>query len=616
MVTKFKLGVVVAAIATLVGCQSTPSEEEVSAPEVSSFDLKILHINDHHSHLTPGNADLILGGEKTRVKIGGFPQVVSLFDDLSESSESPVLKLHAGDAITGDLYYTLFKGEADAALMNEVCFDAFALGNHEFDDGDAGLVQFLDWLAEGDCNTAVLAANIKPEVGVSPLAKTSEDDYFVPYIIKKFDEESVAIIGIDIAKKTKMSSSPDETTAFLDEAETAQKYINKVSKMGVDKIILLTHYQYENDLKLASKLKGVDVIVGGDSHTLIGDFSNLGLNTEGAYPTQVTDANGDLVCVVQAWQYSAVVGELNVTWDQDGKVTSCGGTPHLILADSFKRKNSEGKRVELEGEARSAVLAQVESTSELSIVKPDEAALSVLDQFSGQVDSLKSDVIGKANVDLCLERIPGQGKSKLCSASITKSLGSDITNIVAKAFRDMSKTSDIAIQNGGGVRVDIAAGEITIGDAYTLLPFANTLVELSMSGAEIKQVLEEAYDYATQEGGSTGAYPYASGLRWKIDADKAMGDRFFDLEVMTKSDTSWQPIDLSKTYTVVTNNYIAGGKDGYLTFGSITKEGRVVDTYLDYAQSFVDYVKKVGALNKLPSSEYSTQEYLVGGAAQ
>lgn len=78
-------------------------------------------------------------------------------------------KLHAGDAVTGDLYYTLFKRVADAVLMNEVYFDAFALGNHEFDDGDAGFAAFLDELAKGECNTTVLADNVMPEVGVSSI---------------------------------------------------------------------------------------------------------------------------------------------------------------------------------------------------------------------------------------------------------------------------------------------------------------------------------------------------------------------------------------------------------------------------------------------------------------
>ena len=78
------------------------------------------------------------------------------------------------------IFFTLFKGEADAALMNEVCFDAFALGNHEFNEGDAGLAKFLDFLNAGECNTPVLAANVKPEVGVSALTPNSETDYIQP----------------------------------------------------------------------------------------------------------------------------------------------------------------------------------------------------------------------------------------------------------------------------------------------------------------------------------------------------------------------------------------------------------------------------------------------------
>jgi len=111
-----------------------------------AFELKILYINDYHSHLRADTGmDLMLGGKKTRTTVGGFPRVVAAFKKLSDGNEN-VLKLHAGDAITGDLYYTLFKGEADAALMNEVCFDAFSLGNHEFDDGtEASRPSSISW---------------------------------------------------------------------------------------------------------------------------------------------------------------------------------------------------------------------------------------------------------------------------------------------------------------------------------------------------------------------------------------------------------------------------------------------------------------------------------------
>ena len=586
----------------LTGCNNSKDDE-------STLSLRVVHINDHHSHLQSESASLTIDGVETDVTLGGFPRVVSMINQLSNSSD-PVLKLHAGDAITGDLYYTLFKGEADAALMNQVCFDAFELGNHEFDDGDSGLVSFLDDLNSGNCNTTVLGANVVPEVGISPLAQNTSTDYIQPYLIKSYGDQKVGIIGLDIASKTKNSSSPDATTEFLDETATAQSYIDELKEQGINQIILLTHYQYENDLTLAANLTDVDVIVGGDSHTLLGnEFEDFGLNPAGPYPTQVTNKDGNPVCVVQAWQYSYVVGELNVEFNNEGNIESCTGQPHLLLGNEFSRDDINGDSVSVTGNELAAIESSIEASPVLDIVEEDATSATILEGYSEQVDVLKTTVIGSSNDDLCLERIPGQGQSTLCSASETQSQGSDISNLVALAFKTMSITSDIAIQNAGGVRTDIAMGDITIGDAYTLLPFANTLSELSMTGAEIIAVLEDAYDYALSPDGSTGAYPYASGLRWDVDSSQTKGNRFTNVQVKLKDETVWRAIDETETYTVVTNNYIAQGRDGYDTFGVISAQGRVVDTFLDYAQSFVDYVEEQGSISKLPSSEYSTQMF-------
>ncbi|MGB2027309.1 MAG: NAD nucleotidase [Candidatus Puniceispirillaceae bacterium] len=570
-------------------------------------DLKILHINDHHSHLKPdGRMSLNLDGQSTRVRSGGMPAVVAKMKEL-EAGVDNLLKLHAGDAISGSLFFTLFKGEADAALMNEICFDAFALGNHEFNEGDAGLARFLDFLKSDDCYTPVLAANIKPEVGVSALTPNSATDYIQPYTVMQIDGMKIGIVGIDIVRKTKLSSSPDETTIFLDEAETAQKMVDELTKSGIDHIVLLTHYGYGNELDLATKIDGVDVIIGGDSHTLLGDFADVGLNAAGPYPTIVTGVGGKSVCVASAWQYSQIVGELDLSFNDAGEILSCEGVPHMMLADSFKRKNADGDRVEVEGAARDAIYAAIKADPKLSIVTEDEDAAALLDSFNVKVEEMRAVKVGKVAENLCLARIPGDGRSKICSPEETARNGSDISMLVAHAFREMAKASDIAIQNGGGVRTDIAMGDLTMGDAYKLLPFANTLVEMDMTGAEIKTVLEEALDYALQPDGSTGAYPYAAGLRWHVDTTKGLGQRLGRMEFKGRNDTSWTPLDMAKTYRLVTNNYIAAGRDGYKTFKMVKKDGRYTDTYLDYAQSFVDYVQERGTVGKLPASEYSTQ---------
>jgi 5'-nucleotidase len=574
----------------------------------NNFELTVLHINDHHSHLEANGSDLELPGGETEVVYGGFPAVVSKFDELAATnSDRNVVKVHAGDAITGTLYYSLFEGEADAALMNEVCFDLFALGNHEFDGGDQTLANFLDELgSSSSCDTTTIAANVVPAAG-TPLAPNGEP-VFERYEVINYGNDRVGYVGIDIAGKTQNSSSPLATTQFLDEVETAQSVVDELRADGVNKIVLVTHQGLTNDLDLASQVSGVDVIVGGDSHTLLGDFESVGLNTGGTYPIATSNADGKRVCVVQAWQYSNIVGELDVTFDAHGNVISCNGTPHLLLSDTFQRSpDGEADEVELQGAERQAVLDFIAATPELSVVTPDANTEAVLANFSGQVDALTQQVVGTNADDLCLERIPGQGRSEICDVADTAANGGDIQQLVTEAFLVRSFESDIALQNAGGVRIDIPAGEVTIADVYELLPFANTIVNLEMSGTEVAAVIEEALSFALDPDGSTGAYPYAANLRWDVDLTAADGNRVSNLEFF--NGTSWGAFDTSRNYTVATNSFIAAGRDGYDTFGTVTESGRSTDTFLDYAQSFIDYIEldANGSIAKLPADRYSTQ---------
>jgi 5'-nucleotidase len=137
-----------------------------------------------------------------------------------------VLKLHAGDALTGDLYFTQSEGQADAALMNTVCFDAFTLGNHEFDGADAGLVKFIDYPHAGACKTPVLSANVKPAAG-TPLAAR------VPTTASSSAAASrSAWSALTVKDKTRFASRPDAGTSFLDEATAAQAAIDALRARG------------------------------------------------------------------------------------------------------------------------------------------------------------------------------------------------------------------------------------------------------------------------------------------------------------------------------------------------------------------------------------------------
>ncbi|CAB0150318.1 NAD 5'-nucleotidase [Pseudidiomarina piscicola] len=562
-----------ASLLTLFGCTQSPEP-------AAEFELTVAHINDHHSNLLAHPQTRVqVNGHTYEIETGGFARVVSRIQSIRQSNEN-VLALHAGDAITGTLFYTLFNGEADAALMNEVCFDAFALGNHEFDNGDEGLKYFLDALAlTPDCRTEVLAANVQPEVGVSPLTAKTRWDSFKPYAVFQLNGHKVGVIGLDIAVKTKNSSQPDATTEFADELETAKIYIAELQRQGIEKIGLLTHIQYKNDLRIASQLPSIDFIIGGDSHTLLGDFDDYGLASDGPYPTQVTNLDGKPVCVAHAWQYSQVVGELKVRFDGD-EVANCGGQPHLLVADDTS--------------------SDVTALTQFSATAENTQAQQLLKSFEASLDDLTKARIATVEQRLCMKRM---GPTTIQSCGLGRQ--SDAHAVVAQAFLASAPQADFALQNGGGVRTELNAGPLTVADAYRLLPFANTLVEVEISGAEVKRMLEQALTYALSDSGSDGAYPHGAGIRFDIDLSQPDGMRVSDLQVYTEN--GWQALMADQRYTMITNSFLANGSDGWRLLADLKADGRVNDTYVNYAQSFVDWARKVKHIQR--PTEHSTQSY-------
>ncbi len=609
---RHRLGVLAGAAAWLLAaCATHPVQPAV--PAAGGLSLRILHINDHHSRVAPDSGQvLLLDGEPTQVSFGGFPQLATAFDELARGSEN-LLKLHAGDAITGDLYFTLFAGEADADLMNQVCFDAFEAGNHEFDAGDIGLKRFLDFLSKRtwDCNTPALGANVQFTVGESPLARFSQHDYLRPRIVLERGGRRIGIVGIDVGGKTKGSSNPDAGTTFGNEAQTAQAQVDALRAEGVDVIILLTHVGYLSDLELARSLSGVDVIVGGDSHSLLGEeFREFGLSVEGPYPTRVRNRDGDAVCVAQAWQYTWVIGVLDVKFDDQGRVTDCGGRPVLLLGDDLRRDD-----VPLKGPARERVLAQIEASNVLGRFAADPATQRVLDVYRNQIQRFAGEQVATVPERLCLRRVPGMHDRSRdgapgCAAS-TDSQGGDIQSLVPEFFLAQAKRfggADIAIQNAGGARNGLAQGAFTVGDAYLALPFKNTLVRLVMRGSEVHAALEEAVDFfLSDQSANTGAYPYTANLRWTMDLTRSREQgRLQDLEFWNGK--AWEPFDESRDYRVIANNFIAAGRDGYAGLAKIAGERRE-DTFLDYAQALVDQAREAGVVRRPPPDRRSTQRF-------
>lgn len=557
------------------------------------------------------DTELRLGGVPTQVSLGGFARQTAAFKAVEGSPN--LLKIHAGDALTGSLYYTLFKGEADAALMNTVCFDAFTPGNHEFDDGDGVLRGFLDQLAKGPCQTAVVSSNVVPAPG-TPLAPNHRAPYLKPHLIKDVGGVKVGLIGLTIAGKTTHSSRPLDTTVFLNEVSAAQAAIDRLTALGVQHVVAITHQGYAADMAMVKQLTGVDVVIGGDSHTLLGDFSAVGLAaTAGAYPSVAQDNAGHTVCVGQAWEYSKAFGLMAVQFDADGHVTHCGGAARLLIGEPFKQKDAAGQWQTLSGDTRNAMLAQWATTQpEVAVHTPDATAAALLRTYTDRMATERAKPIGHAPEALCLVRVPGErahrsGGVAGCEAANTLARGSDVAQTVAEAFLFASKRADFALQNAGGVRVPLRAGQLTMDTAFTLLPFTNVLFELDLSGAEVLQTLEDAVANHLDLALSDGSHPYAAGLRWDLDMRQPRGQRFSRVEVRNRQTGAWHPLNPARTYVATTNDFIATGKDGYATLGKAYQAGRTTNTYLLYTQTFVDHVLAQHSLQRPSRSNASHQ---------
>lgn len=619
-------GLIVSSI-FLAGCNNDSKENTNITPVIQPkpLEVNLLHINDSHSHLDEESTKLMLetsAGKREEIQVsnGGFARVAALINTLASSEKNPI-KIHSGDAITGDLYFTLKEGEAEADLMNTVCFDTLTLGNHEFDNTDAGLQKFIGFLNDkGNCKnkTQVLSANV--EFGkTSPLYQT---DLVKPYTIMEKEGQKIALIGLTIANKTKNASRPNQDTVFNDEIITAQKYIDQLKQQGINKIIVQSHLGYGLEKDLATKLSGVDVIVGGDSHTLLADakLKNYGISPEGDYPTTLKNKDGDQVCVVQAWQYAYVVGQLKVNFDANGKIEACTGKANVLIGDDFKRTAKDAPA--LMSTELDSIKRDIESSNALRIVQPDATALNILDPYKVAKNLLGKEKVAIANDNLCLRRVPGMTKDTsrsslgdVCNKSdFINQHGGDVQQLVAEAFLQQGKkyfNADISIQNGGGVRIDLPQGDITVEKIYTVLPFKNTLVQLKATGQEIKAVLEDAMDAVTRN--NTGSYPYAGGLQWDVDLTQAKGQRVSNLKVRN-TQGQYELLNLNQTYQVITINFLADGQDFYSSFKNITGERRV-DVGLDYAEAFLKYVeglpgeKGQKVLSRLPVEHYSTQNY-------
>ncbi|MCX7844558.1 MAG: 5'-nucleotidase C-terminal domain-containing protein [Candidatus Bipolaricaulota bacterium] len=519
---------------------------------LAQWTLHLLHLNDVHSRLDD------------------LAKVATLVEEIRAQVPEALL-VHAGDQFLGTLYFTVYKGRADAEVLNLLGLAAMALGNHEFNEGPRGLADFADRV-----NFPLLCANC--DLTREPLLAGK----IKPYVVLTVGGEKVGVVGV-LTPDTAWASNPGPNVTFTDPVAAVRAAVADLTAQGITKIVVLSHLGWTQDLALAQSVPGIDVLVGGHSHTLpavyptvverkllnvnkatqeelealpgigptiakrilerrekVGPFKTVDelLEVAGIGPARlaairnlvtVGDEPGRTL-VVQAGEHAQHLGRLAVTFDPQGLVVSWTG--ELIPTKDFA---------------------------------PHPKVEEKLAPFREAVEALKKRVVGETAVPLEGERAK------------VRSEETNLGNLVADALLWKAKVAgaQIALWNGGGIRASLPAGPVTFGDCMAILPFGNYLVVLELTGEQILQALENGVSMVER---LAGRFPHVAGLRYTWDPARPAGSRILAVEVLL--DGAWRPLDPKAVYRVATSNFLAGGGDGYTVF----KEARN-----SWNLGFVDY---------------------------
>ncbi|MGB3101398.1 MAG: 5'-nucleotidase C-terminal domain-containing protein, partial [Psychrobacillus psychrotolerans] len=308
----------------------------------------------------------------------------------------------------------------------------------------------------------------------------------------------------------------------------------------------------DNDLQLAAKVTGIDVIVGGHSHTKLDKpvVVNKDLIGKAKDPT----------VIVQAYQYSEFLGTLDVEFDKNGKVVKHAGE---LISVNAKVADAEAKELLL--------------------------------KYSSKIDELKNEPTG-ANAESALDNPRSSSNGNSVRSNETP-LGNLITDGMLVKAREYNKDVIMAFQNGGGIRAAINKGPITVGEVITVLPFGNTLATMKLTGAEIKATFEISFkEYPKENGG----FLHVSGAKVQYDSSKPVGQRVVSV-LYKNAENNYIEMKDNETYTIATNAFTAKGGDSYTVLAKAYGEGRMTDLGLSDWENLREHI--AGLVNVNPKVE-------------
>ncbi|NWF70848.1 MAG: 5'-nucleotidase C-terminal domain-containing protein [Chloroflexi bacterium] len=467
-----------------------------AAQAQGSYTLTIMHTNDAHAQHEPdGDGN------------GGAALEAAVVNQIRAEVANTLL-LDGGDRFTGSIFHTFYRGLDSARIMNALGYNAMVTGSYEFTHGGTVLAAFVEAL-----DFPVVVANVDfsgaPELaGLIP-----------PYTVLEVGGEQIGIIGVTRADAR---VRPVPGVVFSDDyVGSVQAAIDALNAEGVNKIILLSHLGYFDDLQIATELSSVDVIIGSDTNTLL---SNTLQDAEGPYPAVTESAEGTPVLVVQAGQRNRYLGRLDTEFDAEGVLAAWGGDTIALTVD----------------------------------ITPDPQIQALVEELRAPLGDFLNQNIGSTEMLL-------DGTRESC-----RFVECNLGNLITDAMR-VYTGAQIGLHNGGGIRASIEAGDITVADVLNVLPFSNTVVTFELSGIDIVAALENSVSRIDATEG-TGRFLQVSGLRFSYDGSQPAGQRVTNVEVQNRSG-DYDVLDPDDVYTIVTNDFLYAGGDDYSMFAQNSGAG-------------------------------------------
>ncbi len=325
----------------------------------------------------------------------------------------------------------------------------------------------------------------------------------------------IAFVGV-ITPETPLLSSPGQNLRFTDPAEAAARAIAEIRATGPATIILLSHLGIGHDRRMAAQVPGIDAIIGGHSHTLLAATPDA----DGPSPMLV-EGRDRVVRIVQTGAYGRFLGRLDLDLAADGRIASQGGSTEPLGAD----------------------------------IPEDARVAAMVADLARPLEETRRRVVGT---------LPAALPNALCRRGEC-ALG----NLVAEAMLARVPGAEIAITNGGGLRAGMNAGQVTLGDVLTVLPFGNTVAVMGLRGADLVAALENGL---SQGAGTAGRFPQVAGIRFVWDPAADPGSRVRSVEVAQGA--GFSALDPARVYRVATNDFMRRGGDGYAVF-----RDRALDPY-------------------------------------